>query len=523
MSRYRVLAVLALVALFVAACGGSASPQSSGPKQGGTLTTAIGIDADTLDPAAQTTTTIGQMVGMMVETLVKYNAQGKVEPSLATSWSQSSNGLDYTFTLRKGVKFQDGEPFNAQAVKFSIDRLLSPNTYKAQPSVLRAIQSVTAVDDNHVKITLSTPFAPFVSAMTSVAAGIIAPNSVNAHGNTPAKIVYPVGTGPYEYGGRVQGDHVTMNRFDGYWGTKPAYKTQLYKVVPEAASREALAKSGQADVIYQPPANDLPALEQSGSGVHVILGPDDRTIQIIVNNQDPNNPLLKNPMVRQALNYAVNKAAIVKNVQFGAATTVDSPAPSSVFGYCATGTYAYNPQKAKQMLQQAGAQGMTIKLMSPQGRYTGDYDTAQAVANNLRAVGLNVTVPNPPDWPTYVSTVDVAPSQASTDLHLLGWASTYLDASGVLTQFQKSNWPPAGLSTAYYDDPQVDALISKANSESSTSQRQQDYCSAEKKIWNAAPWIFLYNPKNPIVTTTGVKGIYGLPNEQFITTWATPA
>ena len=522
MRHHRVLGLLVAVALFLAACGGSTSggSQSNTPKQGGTLTVAIGIDADTLDPMAQTTTTIGQIVQMVAEPLVNYNAQGKLIPVLATSWTSSSNGLEYTFTLRKGVKFQDGEPFNAQAVKFSMDRLLSPNTFKAQPSVLRVIKSTTVVDDSHVRITLSSPFSPFVSAMTS--ADIIAPNSVTQHGNTPAKVVWPVGTGPYAYAGRVMSDHITLQRFDGYWGKKPAYKTQIYKIVPEAATREALVKSGQAQVIYQPPANDLPALEHA-SDVHAILGPDDRTIQIIINNQDPNAPLLKNPQVRQALNYAVDKNAIIKNVQFGAATAVTAPLSQALFGACNVGSYAYNPTKAKQMLQQAGAAGMSLKLMSPQGRYTGDYDTAQAVANYLRAVGLKVTVPNPSDWPTYVSTINVAPSRASTDLHLLGWAPSYLDASGALIQFQQSNWPPAGLATSYYENPQVDQLVSKAESESSSAQRRKDYCAAEKIVWQAAPWIFLYNPKNPIVTTTTVKGVYGLPNEQFITTWATPA
>ncbi|MFZ0217910.1 MAG: ABC transporter substrate-binding protein, partial [Candidatus Dormiibacterota bacterium] len=509
--------------LFAAACGGNSGSPSSSSKQGGTLTTAIGIDADTLDPAAQTTTTIYQITGMMVETLVQIGRDNSVQPLLATSWSESSDGLTYTFTLRKGVRFQDGEAFNAQAVKFSLDRLLSPSTYKAQPTVLRVIQNVAVIDDHHVRITLSGRFSPLISALTSEVAGIIAPNSVNEHGNTPAKIVYPVGTGPYEYAGRVQGDHITMNRFDGYWGTKPAYKTQVYKVVPEAASREALVKSGQADVIYQPPANDLPALEASGSDVHVILGPDDRTVFIAINNQDPKDPLLKNPQVRQALNYAVNKQAIIKSIQFGAATAVHSPLATSLFGYCATGFYDYDPQKAKQMLQQAGAEGMSVKLMSPQGRYTGDYDVAQAVANDLRAVGLQVTVPNPPDWPTYVATIDVAPSQASTDLHLLGLASTYLDSSSGFTAFEKSTWPPGGLATAYYDSPQVDTLVNKANSESNSTQRKQDYCSAEKIVWQAAPWIFLYTPKNTIVSSTKVNGVYGLGNEQFITTWATPA
>jgi peptide/nickel transport system substrate-binding protein len=378
------------------------------------------------------------------------------------------------------------------------------------------------LDGSHVQIDLKTPFAPFLAAITQSQAAIIAPDSANRAPNTPALIVQPVGTGPYVFKERLRSDHITMSRNPGYWGRKASYQTQVYKVVPEAASREALVKAGQADVAYLPPANDFPALQRD-SNVHLIMGPSDRTVQIVINTQDRAQPLLQKAEVRQALNYAVDRQTIVKKALFGAARPVDSPAASSLFGYCRTGDYAYNPGKARSMLQAAGAAGMSLKLMSPQGRYIGDYDVAQAVAGDLRAAGLNVTVPNPSDWPTYLSTVNVAPGQASTDLHLLGWASQYMDASGHLVQFEQSQWPPAGLATSYYDDPQADALIQKANTESSTSQRAQDYCQAEKLIWNAAPWIFLYNQKNPILTTTKVSGIYGLPNEQFVTSWASPA
>src|SRR5438309_11153057 len=164
--RARIIAALGLVVLGVAACGGGSTAQTGGgPKQGGTLTTAIGIDADTLDPAAQTTTTVSQIVRMMTEPLVALDQQGTVQPLLATKWQGSADGLTYTFTLRQGVSFSDGEPLNAQAVKFSIDRLLSPTTLRAQPSVLRVIKQTRALDDSHVEFDLAAPFAPFVAAM----------------------------------------------------------------------------------------------------------------------------------------------------------------------------------------------------------------------------------------------------------------------------------------------------------------------------------------------------------------------
>jgi peptide/nickel transport system substrate-binding protein len=486
---------------------------------------AIGIDPDTLDPQAQTTTTASQIVDMMAETLVTLDQNGKLQPLLATKWAPSSDGMSWTFTLRSGVKFSDGTPFNAQAVKFSIDRLLSPTTFKAQPGVLggkTGIDHVVAVDDTHVQFFLKTPFSAFAAAMTQTAAAIISPASVNVAPNKPEVIAQPVGTGPYMFKERVASDHITLVANKSYWGAKPNFDTQTFKIVPEAASREALIKSGGADVIATPPANDIPAL-QADSSLNVILGADDRTVQIIINTQDATQPLLQKPEVRQALNYAIDKAAIIKTVMFGTATPVSGPMANTLFGYCQTGNYNYNPTKAKSMLQAAGAAGMSVKLVSPTGRYVQDIQVASAVAGYLRDVGLKVDGPGTVDWPTYVATyADVPATSAKTDLSLLGWAPAFMDASQGLQQFYSTQAPPAGLESSYYKNPQVDTLIAQGNAGTDQNQRAQSYCSAAKQVWNDAPWIFLYNQKNPVVTTSKITGVMGLPNEKFITSWASP-
>jgi peptide/nickel transport system substrate-binding protein len=520
--------VLALASLLVAACGtsGGQQQQTSGPKHGDTLRVAIGIDPDTLDPAAQTTTTSAQIVDMMAETLVRVDEKGAVQPLLATAWTPAADGLSYTFTLRQGIKFSDGTPFNAQAVKFSIDRLLDPKTFKAQPGILggkTGIDHVDVLDDSHVRFALKSRLAPFVAAMTQTQAAIISPASVAAAPNKPEVITQPVGTGPYKFSERVAGDHIALVANGSYWGTRANYDTQVFKIVPEPASREALVRSGGADVINLPPATDIPAL-QSDPGTRVIFGPSDRTIQIVINTQDQNQPLLRNPEVRQALNYAVDKNTIIKKVLFGAANPLDAPMAKTLFGYCSVGSYKYDPAKARSLLQSAGAAGMSVKLVSPTGRYLQDFQVANAVAGYLRDAGLKVDGPGTTDWPTYVPTYTLAPpAQAKTDLHLLGWAPPYLDASQQFEQFYSVRTPPNGQESSYYKNPQVDALIEQANAGSDQGQRQKSYCDAAKMVWNDAPWIFLYNQKYPLVTTSKVTGVSGLPNEKFVTTWASPA
>ncbi|HKC18369.1 MAG TPA: ABC transporter substrate-binding protein, partial [Candidatus Dormibacteraeota bacterium] len=457
-----------------------------------------------------------------VETLVKVDTDGSVKPLLATSWNTSSDGLAWTFTLKSGVKFSDGTPFNAAAVKANFDRVLDPANTCPLCGAFRGVTGVDAVDDSHVKLTLKQPIAPLLGLLTEATLGIVSPKTIASGSSGYADQENPVGTGPYTLTERVKGDHVTLTRNDAYWGQKPAFKTQVFKIVPEAASREALVRSGQADVILLPPVSDLPSMQKDAS-LHVILAPGDRTIFLAFDTQDPTDPLIQKPEVRQALNYAVNKDQIIKSVLFGAASPMNAPMASSLFGYCQTGFYAYDPAKAKQMLQDAGATNLSIKFVSPTGRYIQDFQAAQAIANDLTAVGVKVNGPQTMDWPTYLGTINVPPARASVDLHLLGWAPGYLDASQAMVQFQSSQWPPKGLATSYYKNPEVDSLLAKANSESDQAARKSDYCAASKVIWNDAPWIFLWVQRFPMVTTSKVANVQSIPNESFYTVYASPA
>lgn len=515
--RHRISALCIVAAVLIAACGGSSSQSGSG--QGGTLTVAIGTDADTLDPAAQTTSTIGQMLSMVCEPLVKLTPQNTARSDLATTWSMSPDGLTYTFDLRHDVRFQDGEPFNAEAVKVSLDRLNSPETFDAEPGLLTVIKSVAPVSDYKVQIQLKQPFSPLVLALTGF--GIMAPKAFTEDGNTPAKVVHPVGTGPYRFASRVEGEQLVFTRFDGYWGKKPGYEKQVYKVVPNAESREALVKAGQAQAAYEPPPSDIAGLSKNGSGVRIISGPGDRMTGVAINTQDKKNPQLSNPIVRQALNYAVDKQLIIQKVLFGWGKPLDAPIVPGLAGYCPAGSYAYNPQKARQLLQQTGAEGMTLTLASPNGHYLGDYQVAQAVSADLNAVGLHVTIPNPPTWPSYLSQILVPPSQATVDMDLLGLQDS--NPASSFNIFQGSQIPPHGVNTDYWSSPQTAALIASGTTATSAQAADRDFCQAGKLVWNAAPWIFIYETVEPFLTTTTVKGIYGNPGGVIVSAFAEPA
>jgi peptide/nickel transport system substrate-binding protein len=343
------------------------------------------------------------------------------------------------------------------------------------------------------------------------------PASITANGNTNVKYQHPVGTGPYVYGQYTAGENFTVTKYDKYWGKQPYYGTVTFRIVPEAATRESLLLSGQVNMIILPPVSDLQSLKDNKK-VTTLVAPSDRTIFIALDYQDP---LLSKKEVRQALNYAVDKDAIVKNVMFGAAETLDAPMAPSLFGYCKTGSYDYDPAKAKQMLADAGAAGATLDLLTPSGRYVQDAQAAEAIAGYLRAVGLTVNV-STSDFPSFLARVNAPHSANTVDTHLLGWAPAYLDADFQMQMFRSSTQPPKGLNTSFYTTPQVEQILAQADVELNQDTRAKLYCDASKIIWDDAPWIFLWTQSFPVVYSSDVTGISATPTEKFDAIYAHP-
>ena len=503
---------VALAALVVAAVG-------PGPaRAAGTFRVAVGVDLDTVDPAQMTTTTVGNMVDYVVEGLTGLGPDGKVRPWLAESWTLSPDGLTYTFKLKSGVVFHDGTPFDAKAVKFTFDRLKDPAIRVPVRGSL-PLKDIEVVDASTVRITLTRPSAPFISALAQTTTGIISPASVDKQGNEYKNVVHPMGTGPYVFTERKRGESFTVTLFDRYWGKKPTYDTVVFRIVPEGATRESLLLAGQVDLIILPPVADLPAL-QKNPAVKVLLAPSDRTMFISFNTS---KPLLNDVRVRQALNYAVDKKAIIQNVLFGAADEMDAPMAPSLFGYCKVGTYEYNPVKAKQLLTEAGVKpGTKLSFHHPTGRYVQDKEAAQAVAGYLREVGIEPELQTM-DWPSYIAIINAGPAEKTVhQLAYLGWAPAFLDAAQQMVQFWSTQHPPAGLAIAFYKNPKVEELIPAGDRESNPEKRKEIYCEAERKIWADAPWLFLYVQRFPIVYSAKVTDVGSLPIEKFYAIYVRP-
>ncbi len=355
--RLALPALAVAAAMTAAACSSSGSPSPAasgggGSTPSGTLTVVIGNGIDTLDPAAQATASVMAIEDMMVQELTGLSQAGKAVPLLATSWTQASNGLSWTFNLRHGVSFSDGTPFDAAAVKFNFDRLLNPKTFKADPNVFVVIKSVDVVSKYQVRLNLKSPFPAMPTALSLPIAGFISPASAAKSPNTVAQIKVPVGTGPYKYSSYVPNDHLTMVVNPHYWGAKPHYATQTYRFVTDAATGYALFQSGQAQVVASLPQTSLAQLT---ANKQLVETDSSYAIQMQFNTQDKSVPALQNPKVRQALSWAVNRPLLISKILDGAGKALQGPFPLTDPGACTTGNYGYNPAKAKAMLKAAAS------------------------------------------------------------------------------------------------------------------------------------------------------------------------
>lgn len=544
MRRIRWLTLLAALALVVAACAdpeveapvteapvteapdvtepdGEPEETTPPPEEGvsdDTFRIAVSIDLDTLDPAAQTTTTTENMVEYVVETLTTIDEEGNVQPQLAQDWSVSDDGLTYTFNLVEGAQFHDGEPFNADAVVATLERVTDPEVQVSVRDHLNAIESVEALDEHTVEVTLAEPFPPFLASLSFLASGVVSPASIE--GDAYLDLEEPVGTGPYSFTSYTPGDRLVVDRFDDYWGELPHYGTVEFQIVPEAATRVSLIRAPAdqgVDMIMLPPVSDLTALEADPE-VEVLIAPSNRTIFIAINSE-----AIDDVRIRQAMNYAVDKEAIIENVLFGAAEAVDAPMHQSLFGHCSVGGYEYDPDRARELLTDAGAEGMALEFIAPTGRYVQDFQVAEAVAGFLTEVGLQISGPETMDFPTYVGTIQEPTETRAADIHLLGWAPSFLDSFQHMVQFQTDQHPPNGLATSFYSNPDVDDLLNQARSEVDEATRQDLYCQAAEIVMEEAPWIFLHAQSFPIAYRAGLENISFRPNEKFYAVYAQPS
>jgi peptide/nickel transport system substrate-binding protein len=498
--------VLALVVGAVAFVPGARAAMQ--PVSGGTLVYAAGADPDSLD-AANTDSNPGEAVGhMMNNYLVKFDAKVKIHPDLATSWTQSKDGLTWTFKLRKGVKFHDGTPFNAEAVKYNFDRFLGPE--KPLKSGLHdpIIKSVDVVDDYTVRFNLKAPFAFFLNNLAHSASGIVSPAAHKKWGKDLT--LHPVGTGPFKFVEWVRGDHITLVRNDDYYEGKPRLEKIIIRTVREDSARVLGLEAGDYDLIVRIPPEDVPRLMREGK-VRIDAEQSNRALRIAFN-------VTKKPFddvrVRQALNYAVDKESIVKNIYQGLAAVIPDVVGPLNIGYAPVKGYGYDPAKAKKLLAEAGyPNGFKTTLWTPKGRYMKDFELAQAVQQQLAAVGVEASLETF-EWGAYMAQLHKPKEEAKQDMYLIGWAPSTGEARwGIYPIMSCDQWRPKGSNDSFYCNRKLDELIDKAVA-STTMKARDDYLrEAQELLVQDAAGIYLLATKETVGMSLKLHGIINSPLE----------
>jgi len=273
--------------------------------------------------------------------LVAFDRDLAILPGLAESWEQSEDGLTWTFSLREGVTFHDGTPFNAEAVAAHITRVQDPDTASPNASLWAHIASTNVVDDATIEIITAAPFGPMLNYLAHGSGGIESPTAVEEHGeNFPQN---PVGTGPYKLESFTPGTELTLVANSDFYGDAPKLEQIIFRATPEVSSRVLLVETGDADL-----ANDIPPEETerfaAGGDLQLLQTSGLRTFWIEMNLT---REMFQDVAVRQALNHAVNTESIVENLFLGNATMLDSPAAPTIQGHVSAGAYPYDVELAR--------------------------------------------------------------------------------------------------------------------------------------------------------------------------------
>jgi ABC-type transport system substrate-binding protein len=484
------------------------STQSSAQVSGGTVTYAAGADPDNLDPANAESNPSEAVNRMMYENLVRFDEKLKLVPGLATKWEQSKDGLTWTFFLRKGIKFHDGTPLNAEAVKVFIERMIGPE--KPSRALLYApfVQSAEAVDDYTVKIHMKAPFAFFLNNVAHSASGIISPTALKTYGKDISRRA--VGTGPFKFVEWVHGDHLTMVRNDEYWGGKPYLDQIIVKTVKEDSARVMMLQSGDAQLIVRIPSEDIPRL---GKDSNIKLDSTETLRALFLGINCAKKPY-SDVRVRQALSCAIDKEAIVKNIYQGRALVAEGIIAPLTTGYVALKGNPYNPEKAKKLLAEAGyPNGFKAKLWSPQGRYPKDFEMTQAIQEQLKKAGVDCTL-DTMEWAAYLAATRKPPEQAEDEIFLLGWAPSTAEARYTLAAlFTTEQWVPNGNNRFFFSSKEYDEAIGKLGRATTKAERDKYLKFTQEMIVREVPVIPILVTKETIGYSKKLHGVINSPLE----------
>lgn len=497
-------------------------PEGESVSQDTDIVAAVNVDFTTLDPLDTSDTLSGDIQRMIMDGLFGFDKDMKVIPLLAESYEANEEATEYTFTLRQGITFSDGTPWNAEAAKANFDRWGDKSLGLKRTTLLCDILASTEIVDEYtIKVTLTQSFGAFINTLAHPACVCMSPTQIAAGSEVCASD--PIGTGQYTFVEWIPGDHLTVQLNPDWWGydaeicggealveSDAGFKSVTFKPVTESATRVAMIQSGDAQLIWPVPSESIDSLREDSS---VYLGSEtgDVVRYLMMNNQkEPFNDV----RVRQAINYAIDKNAYIAVVKDGNAKVAESVIGENVQYFKANEPYEYNIEKAKELLAEAGyPDGFTTSIMY--ANTTANQKQCEFLKQQLEQVGITVELNGMESAIVNqkIQDVNVPGSEAEVEMYVIGWSTSTGDADwGIRPLLAKESEPPMSYNICYYENDEVDSLLYEALGTSDSDKRAEAYAKAQDIIWEESPLVCLAYDYNTWANSKNIVNVGNTPD-----------
>ncbi|MGE3909552.1 MAG: ABC transporter substrate-binding protein, partial [Chloroflexota bacterium] len=464
-----------------AAAKAAETKPAAGAAPSGTLTIAQGVEPDTLDGQQTASAAVYGITLNIHDTLLTRDKEGKLQPGLAVSY-KSIDDKTWEVKLREGVKFHNGEPFDAESVKYSFERVLDPALKSVHAATLSALAGVEIVDPLTVRVLTKAP-DPSLPGRLSMQYGHMLPPKYAKEVGPDGYAKKPIGAGPFKFVSWEKDEAVTLEAVPGHW-RQPKAKTVIFKPIPEGAARVAAIKTGAVDLATAIPPIDFESIKNGDktTGIEVTSNR-----SYLMNLDTINFEPFKDKRVRQALNYAVDVDSIIKNTLNGYGRPIATSVVPEAFAYDASiKPYPYDPEKAKALLAEAGyANGFDVGLDTSDGRYPQDKEIATVLAGQLAKVGINVKVQTF-EWGSFYQGVQ---AKKRAPIHNIGMSTELFDPDNTFsTHFHSER----GKIWARWHNEEFNKLADIGRSTLDEAKRKEALMKAQQIQHEEAPMIFLH-------------------------------
>lgn len=447
----------------------------SGGTDGAVLTAAIAGEPDQLDPHKTTAYFSFQVLENVFDTLVEPDENLEMKPALAESWETSDDNLTWTFKLREGVQWHDGSPFTSEDVVYSYRRIIDEelgNAYR-----LTAIETIEAPDPNTVVIRVSRPAANLLASLGGYK-GMAIVNRANVESGDITR--QPIGTGPFKVQNYAAGDSIALEANPDFWGGAPDLGGVTFRFISEGNTAQTALTNGEIHWTDSFEPQQLQPLEANDS---VTVGNVPSSDYWYITMNQAKEPWSK-VEARRAIAYAIDRAAIVQAVSFGTAVQNQLAIPSESTWYVEHSPFSTDPNRARDLLSQAGVQGGPVVFMAT-GEYPETVTVGQILANALRPLGFDVQIQTV-DFATWLA----RQSAGDWDMLMLGWLGNIDPNDFYYNQHHSSG----SNNHQGYANPRVDELLDQGSAETDTDRRKEIYAEAARTIADECSYIYLYNP-----------------------------